>query len=239
MPDSNIRSVLFALALCVICSLLLTSAATGLKGRQEANVLLDKQTNILRAAGLVGMTAHPSGETVIRQFEKRIKPVTVDARTARVAKASASTLDFYLRVDTRGARVEGYVIPVTSRGLWGKIHGFIALDADGETVTGFTVYSHQETPGLGGEIEQAWFQENFIGKKITDPSGHFTGVSIAKGKAADKATPETLPNTVDGISGASLTGKYLSGGLEAVLGAYEPVARVFREGNASRYLESS
>jgi len=119
---------------------------------------------------------------------------------------------------------------VHSRGLWGKIEGYLALENDGATVAGFTVFSHGETPGLGGEIEAAWFQKNFRGKKIVDSSGAFTAIAIAKGKAADRIPPERQANYVDGISGATLTGRFLSEGLQTTLAAYEKVSANFRDG---------
>jgi Na+-transporting NADH:ubiquinone oxidoreductase subunit C len=106
----------------------------------------------------------------------------------------------------------------------------MAIEDDGQTVAGFSVYSHNETPGLGGEIEKPWFQENFVGKKIVDLSGAFTPVAIAKGKVAEAVAQERQANYVDGISGATLTGKYLTGGLAAVLMQYEDLSQRFREG---------
>ena len=105
------------------------------------------------------------------------------------------------------------------------------MENDGATVAGFTVFSHGETPGLGGEIETAWFQKNFQGKKIVDGSGVFTAIGIAKGKAADTIPPERQANYVDGISGATLTGRFLSEGLQTTLAAYEKVSTNFRNGS--------
>jgi len=75
---------------------------------------------------------------------------------------------------------------------------------DLNTVKGITFYKHGETPGLGGEIEKKWFQENFIGKKIFNDGGKLMSVSVAKGKAMDEN------HEVDGISGATITSKGVS-----------------------------
>jgi Na+-transporting NADH:ubiquinone oxidoreductase subunit C len=106
----------------------------------------------------------------------------------------------------------------------------MAIENDGKTVAGFSVYSHNETPGLGGEIEKPWFQSNFVGKQIVDASGDFAPIGIAKGKVADTIAVEQQANYVDGISGATLTGKYLTGGLREVLLAYEGLSERFRGG---------
>ncbi|MBF0258582.1 MAG: FMN-binding protein, partial [Desulfamplus sp.] len=124
--------------------------------------------------------------------------------------------------------VKAYIIPVESRGLWGKIYGYLAFENDGVTIAGFTVYSHAETPGLGGEIEKAWFQKNFVGKKIVDSANDFVSIAIAKGQVSN-LPEEEQQNYVDGISGATLTGKYLTQGLKENLEQYEAVSVKFRQ----------
>ena len=129
------------------------------------------------------------------------------------------------------------MVPIDSRGLWGKIHGYMAIENDGATIRGFTVYKHQETPGLGGEIESRWFRKNFKGKKIVDTNGDFVSVKIAKGSAEGAVAAKRQINYVDGISGATMTGKFLSEGMKQVLKEYEPVAVQFRQKN-KRYLRT-
>ncbi|MBU2454938.1 MAG: FMN-binding protein, partial [Proteobacteria bacterium] len=125
-------------------------------------------------------------------------------------------------------QIKGYIIPINTRGLWGKIYGYLAFENDGQTVSGFSVFSHSETPGLGGEIESAWFQKNFKGKKILNSKNKFVSVGIAKGKAQN--LPRDLQdNYVDGISGATLTGKYLSQGIKETLVKYDSVSVTFRQ----------
>jgi Na+-transporting NADH:ubiquinone oxidoreductase subunit C len=222
------KSFFFAVAMCVVCSILLTVGATGLKGFQEANILLDRRKNILTAAGILAEdAAYDSGE-ITRLYDESIRSYWVDVDgNARTGDAHDPE-DLPLYLSYQNGELTAYIIPFTSRGLWGKIYGYMALDTDGATVKGFTVYKHQETPGLGGEIEKRWFQKNFAGKKIVDRGGDFVSVSIAKGKAAE-AVPETSRgNYVDGISGATLTGKFLSQGLKDILLEYEPVSVQFR-----------
>ena len=83
-------------------------------------------------------------------------------------------------------------------------------------------------PGLGGEIENQWFQRNFVGKQITDTEGNFVSIKIAKGAVEDAVRQDLKPNYVDGISGATMTGKFLTQGLEDILQTYEPVSVHFR-----------
>lgn len=59
--DSIANTLVVSLTLCVVCSLLVSTAAVGLKPIQEKNKRLDQQRNILAAAGL---TAERGGEQV-------------------------------------------------------------------------------------------------------------------------------------------------------------------------------
>jgi Na+-transporting NADH:ubiquinone oxidoreductase subunit C len=226
--SDGLKSLLFAVVMCMVCSTLLTLGATGLQRFQEKNILLDKRKNILLSAGLLDEKNMVGPEEITRIYSESISALWVDGEGNIKSEADHGSKDLPLYLCRRSGAVFAYIIPFTSKGLWGKIHGYLALDTDGSTVKGFTVYQHQETPGLGGEIEKRWFQKNFSGKKIVDRSGNFVSIAIAKGKAAN-AVPETLQgNYVDGISGATLTGKFLSEGLKDVLLAYEPVSIEFR-----------
>lgn len=227
--SEQIKSIGFTAIIALVCSLLLTGAATGLKPLKLRNVAVDRQKNILKSVGLIAAGQSVDAGTIQRLYAKNIRCDAVTG-TGRIVADQAGNGDlpvcFYIKNDKPAA----YIIPVDSRGLWGKIHGYMAIESDGKTVAGFSVYSHNETPGLGGEIEKPWFEKDFVGKRIVDASGDFTGVTIAKGKVADNIPPEKQANYVDGISGATLTGKYLSGGLKRVLREYEGLSKEFREG---------
>jgi len=223
------RTFVFAGLLCLVCSLLLTAAATGLKTYQERNVEVDRQKNILMAVGAVKEDGRPSAERIQTLYAETIRRVFVDSAGRIVSESEQAASDLPLYVYEKGGKISSYVVPIDSRGLWGPIHGYMALEADGSTIRGFTVYQHQETPGLGGEIEKDWFQENFVGKKIVDRSGDFVSVSVAKGDVEEVVPAEKRSHYVDGISGATMTGKFLSEGLADTLADYEPVSIQFRK----------
>ncbi|MFP3998609.1 MAG: NADH:ubiquinone reductase (Na(+)-transporting) subunit C [Desulfobacterales bacterium] len=227
------RSILFALAMCIVCGLLLTAAATGLQKKQEHNRLSDQQKNVLYTVDLASRAKSYTPEEIRKIYEKNIEKMQVSA-SGEIAqpvkngeKTDKSILTIYLY--TKNGNIENYIIPIESQGLWGKIYGYMALEKDGSTIAGFTVYEHSETPGLGGEIEKQWFQENFEGKKIVDKQGNFASIQVAKGKVEKRVSEEKEPRYVDGISGATLTGRYLSRGLETTLSRYEPVSLCFRK----------
>ncbi|MBL0713963.1 MAG: FMN-binding protein [Desulfosarcina sp.] len=227
MSDA-MKTLLFAAALGVVCSLLLTLASTGLKAFQRENILVDRQKNVLKSVGALDPDRRYRADDIKALYQKSIKCLPVDDR-GRVVAADAVAehvrpLYLYMQDD----QVQAYIVPVDSRGLWGRIYGYLAIEKDGRTVAGFSVYQHSETPGLGGEIEKRWFRQNFTGKQIVDPNGHFVSVGIAKGEVANVIAPDRQPNFVDGISGATMTGRYLSAGLHDSLQTYEPVSVRFR-----------
>jgi Na+-transporting NADH:ubiquinone oxidoreductase subunit C len=233
--SSQVKSILFAAALCLVCSVLLTAASTGLSALQQRNMAVDRQKNILKAVGIVQDDRKIDPEQIERLFQDKVKQlwVTPKGRIADSAGTSENRLPLYAQIDN-GA-VSAYVVPINTRGLWGKIHGYLAIENDGATIRGFTVYKHSETPGLGGEIESRWFRKNFKNKKIVDGQGSFVSIGIAKGAAKEAVPRDRQVNYVDGISGATLTGKFLTSGLKEILSDYEPMAIEFRQKNP-RYL---
>ncbi len=227
-PNKNSRKnvIQFALLTSLVCSLLITAAASGLKGFQQENIALDKKINLLKAASLVDPNKKPPKDEANTLFDTHIQEVIVDSQGKRVDTDTRNGMHLYFIQN--GEETTGYILPITTQGLWGKIQGYLAFEDDGQTVSGFSIFSHSETPGLGGEIESAWFQKNFKGKKILNSQDKFVSVGIAKGKT--KNLPENeQENYVDGISGATLTGKYLSQGIKATLMKYEGVSIAFRQ----------
>jgi Na+-transporting NADH:ubiquinone oxidoreductase subunit C len=226
--SSPVKSIIFAAVLSIICSSLLTLASAGLKEYQLKNIALDKQKNILKSVGLIQAGKASAPDTIARLYAGSIKQVWVDAGGKLVSGEQKAPHDLPVYLHLEDGAVRSYIIPVDSRGLWGRISGYLALEKDGITVSGFTVYNHQETPGLGGEIAQNWFQKNFAGKKIIDDRGNLVSVTIAKGAAASRMPKNRQKHFVDGISGATLTGKFLSEGLKQTLIEYEPLSKRFR-----------
>lgn len=233
--SSPVKSILFAAVLCLVCSVLLTAASTGLTSFQRRNMAVDRHKNILKAVGIVQDDQKIGQNQIERLFQQNVKQlwVTPEGRVTDTDEPSTNRLPLYAQVDN--GTVAAYVVPINTRGLWGEIHGYLAIENDGATIRGFTVYKHSETPGLGGEIESRWFRKNFENKKIVNSQGGFVSIGIAKGAAKDAVPEDRRENYVDGISGATLTGKFLSSGLKEILSDYEPMAIEFRQKNP-RYL---
>ena len=185
MSDS-LKSLTFAAIMCLVCSGLLTTASTGLQHFQEKNVILDKQKNILKSVGLIQKEKRYSPELIAELYLDNIKPVWVDSEGRLNDETERGESDIPLYIYLKNDGIKAYIVPINSRGLWGRILGYLAIENDGSTISGFTIYKHSETPGLGGEIEKEWFQKNFVGKKIINREGRFVSIGIAKGAIKDK-----------------------------------------------------
>lgn len=226
--SDQLKSILFAAATCLVCTISLTAASSGLKDFQQKNIALDKQKNILKSVGLIDENTGYTPEEINEVYDDNIKYIWVDSTGSVIKKDQTVPKKLPVYIYMKDDRIESYIIPIDSKGLWGRILGYLALKNDGSTIAGFTVYKHSETPGLGGEIEKRWFQKNFEGKKIVSREGNFISISIAKGSLEDAVPDDRRVNMVDGISGATLTGKYLTSGLKDILLEYEPVSLKFR-----------
>ena len=127
---------------------------------------------------------------------------------------------FPIYIHKTNDNINGYVIPISGKGLWSTLYGYFAIEPDCETAKGITFYKHGETPGLGGEVEKKWFQDNFKGKKFIDGNNTLVGIQVVKG-SVDKSSKEAY-RQVDGISGATITGDGVSDMIKERIQHYVP-----------------
>ncbi len=226
MRNSNNYIILFAVIVTVVAAILLASAATLLKPMQDANLLKEKQQNILAAVGR-------TGENDYKDFDKLIESIVVDKKGETVSgieplavnlayekrvqsKNPDHKLNYPLYIYTNEAGEKTYILQLAGTGLWGPIWGYLALDQDGETVRA-AIFDHKgETPGLGAEINTEAFQSKFTDKKIFDTEGNFTSVKVQKG-TFDASDPY---QSVDAISGGTITSNGVSQMLETDIKFY-------------------
>ncbi len=132
---------------------------------------------------------------------------------------------------TKEDKPTGYVIPVNGLGLWDAIYGYLAIKPDGDTVIGTTWYDQKETPGLGANISEAYWQNYFPGKKIfqenasgqTNYKSAPVGIIVVKGKVDEVlGNSPKAKSAVDGMAGATLTGNGVTDAYKNVLSAYRP-----------------
>lgn len=225
--DTTIRTIGVALALCIFCSVIVSTTAVKLKPMQVANKALDFKRNILAAAGLLDESK--SVEEQFGQITTRLVDLNTgkfiedidggiekyNQRKASKDPARSTKLDgaqdlakISRRVDVakiyvveNGSSVEKVILPIKGYGLWSTLYGFLALDADLNTVIGMGFYEHAETPGLGGEVDNPKWKKLWIGKEVYSDGGD-VALSVIKGAA--KASSK---HDVDGLSGATLTSR--------------------------------
>ena len=224
--SSNIKTFSFAFITCVICSVLLTAAATGLKPMQERNIKIDKQKNILKALGLYekGQDVDVSDLYSEKVKDKWVSPSGEISETKKTGYLPLHVLE-------QNGVITAYAMPTSGYGLWSTLYGYVALKGDGTTIQGFTIYSHKETPGLGGEADKPWFQNQFKDKRIVNENGEFVSVTVLKGKVKDSIADSQTAYYVDGMSGATITTKGIDSFLRKDLSAYEPFSSRLRGGN--------
>lgn len=229
----------FVAVVSVVCALLLSSAATVLKPLQDANQQFDIRRNIIKAFG--EKLENPGPEAVNAFFEARIKGVVINAKGETLDGQSAEKVNpedeekkpagerrypAFVLLDEAGAPA-AYAVPIIGKGLWSTLYGYLAVNNDLNTVRGITFYKHGETPGLGAEISEPWFQANFTGKKLYDEQGSFASIKVIKGKVSD-AFPEGNDHAVDGISGATMTANGVTALLRDDLGTYLKLLKTFK-----------
>ncbi len=216
-------------------SLLLALTSTQLKNLQEFNIELDKKKNILKCIGkdLALMNA----DAIIKEYKSNISNIILNSNGDIAANIASENLESVPNKSTgevkyflnnieylpayKSSNPEAFIIPISGKGLWSTLFGYFALEMDLNTVIGITFYKHGETPGLGGEVEKKWFQNNFVGKKIFNQTGELVSIKVVKGKVNDVYSGEALNHGVDGISGATVTSRGVSDFLKRDLLKYE------------------
>ena len=78
-PESTKKTIMVALGVCLVCSILVSSAAVSLNGIQSRNKTLDKITNILLAGDL-----YSPDEDVEKIYADKIKPLIIEIATGKV-----------------------------------------------------------------------------------------------------------------------------------------------------------
>ena len=231
---SNSYTIVFTSIVTIILGGFLSVAAGTLKEIQELNVENDSKKNILSSLGYEPNSDQLwTSDDITKLFELNIEAYVLNSNGERTNTDPASintevdkeNLPIY--VDKKDGIVNGYAIPISGKGLWSTLYGYFAIEPDGVTAKGITFYAHKETPGLGGEVEKPWFQNNFVGKRFIDEDGNLVGIKVIKGKADPGS-----PYEVDGISGATITSKGLESFLVDDLEKYEPFFRKIRSGGA-------
>tara|TARA_R110001583_G_scaffold84965_1_gene222992 strand:+ start:10301 stop:11071 length:771 start_codon:yes stop_codon:yes gene_type:complete len=240
----------FVFIICLVCAALVSIAAIGLKPLQQANKLLDKQTKILEASGLLEI----AGTDIVGTYAKFVEAKMIDLDSGTIIEGNTDVFDersdardesksikpindmaginrranhavIYLVKDEQG-QLDTIVFPIVGSGLWDLMYGFMGLAPDLNTVRSVVYSDLKETPGLGAEVLNPKWKALWPGKKMYNKQGE-PAIKIVKGGAKTGDI-----HGVDALSGATLTSNGVQRTLRFWLGAegYGPFVANFKDG---------
>jgi len=228
--------LLVAVSVCLVCSIVVSSAAVMLKPQQQINQELDRKQNILRAAGMLSADSIIDSEgrgvdEIFKRFDVRAVNLetgeytdSVDVESydqTKASRVSATSRDLttsediatlgrrehvalvYMLTTEKGA-LDKVVLPVRGYGLWGTLFGYLAIEGDLQTVAGLAFYTHKETPGLGGEVDNPNWKALWPGVSLFDESG-LPAVRLVKTRSPGGSA--AAAHEVDALSGATMTSR--------------------------------
>lgn len=230
--DSLEKTIAVALALCLVCAVFVSLSAVGLKPLQIYNKALDMKKNILDVAGLLEEDTNidQAFETQIEakivdlktgDYDDSINVVTFDqrkaaknpqqnvaiARQADIASIKVKSKKAKVYLVKKDGQISSIILPVHGYGLWSTMYGFLALDADGQTVQSINFYDQAETPGLGWEVVNPAWRALWKGKQLYNAES-IPVLRLVKG-VVDVSRPGA-EHQVDGLAGATLTSNGVS-----------------------------
>ena len=237
--EKNTYTLLFAVGLVVIVGTLLASIDSSLKDKIRINKTLEKQQNILYAIGInenegnsVSFIAADKAEQEFKKYiTKQIyiqgdevieddKAYLIDVKKQ---KALAKDPNYKRKLPLFIAQKDGrnlYVAPIRGKGLWDAIWAYVSIDED-MIIRGIYFDHKAETPGLGANIKQRFFMDDFIGESLLDNEGNFKGVTVSKTNL-DPKNEDKYDNEVDAIAGSTITGDGVTAMIRSDLSLYQP-----------------
>ena len=244
--DKNSYTLLFAIGMTIVVGTLLAAIDSSLRERINTNKILEKQQNILYAIGI-----NDNEGSSVRFISKDKAPIEFDKYVVnqiyiqgskiieddeaylievKKEKTLAKDASYNRRLPLFIAEKDGkkyYVAPIRGNGLWNAIWGYVSMDED--MIIQGAYFDHQaETPGLGANINQRFFMDDFIGENLLDSNGNFRGITVSK-KNLDPRNEIKDDNEVDAIAGATITGDGVSAMIKSDLGLYVPYFKKLKQ----------
>jgi len=244
--DKNSYTLLFAIGMTIVVGTLLAAIDSSLRERINTNKILEKQQNILYAIGI-----NDNEGSSVRFISKDKAPIEFDKYVVnqiyiqgskiieddeaylievKKEKTLAKDASYNRRLPLFIAEKDGkkyYVAPIRGNGLWNAIWGYVSMDEN--MIIQGAYFDHQaETPGLGANINQRFFMDDFIGENLLDSNGNFRGITVSK-KNLDPRNEIKDDNEVDAIAGATITGDGVSAMIKSDLGLYVPYFKKLKQ----------
>lgn len=238
MNESVIKTLIVSFVICLLCSLVVSFAAVGLRDIQVENKLNDQRIKILQAGKIYN--AKLDVKTQFKDLEVKFINFETGKLSSEYNNLSLDTYDqilatkdtslstkvpqdkdiaiiknrenigkVYIVRDAEGIILK-LILPIRGFGLWGTMYGYISLENDFNTVAGIEFYQHKETPGLGAEVDNPKWKALWPGKQIYQNND--VALKVIKGKVESDDAMVTYK--VDGLSGATLTSRGVSNMIE-------------------------
>jgi len=255
--DSPVKAFLVVLIVAVVCSSLVSAAVVILRPIQLNNQLLDRSRNIMQLTGLLSegvehddeemLALYKSLDTRIVDIDQGLFDNTVDSNTFDKRRA-ASNPELSVAVPAEydqanlGRRsryapvylvwqdeeLERIILPIRGSAMWSTLYGYVALEADLNTVAAATFYEHAETPGLGDQITRPDWLAQWQGRQMYDAQGELR-FTVSTGRV-EPGSPAALYE-VDALTGATITADAVTALVHYWLGphGYQPLLNQLRE----------
>jgi len=235
--DKNSYTILFAIAMVVIVGGLLAFTASALRPRIDNNERLEKQQNILYAMGInenegnsaIFVSTDKAPELFKEYIKKQLviegdkvsendQAYLIDVKKEQTSAKAGNVRKLPLFVGEKDGQTF-YIAPIRGKGLWDAVWAYIAMDEN--MVVQGAYFDHKgETAGLGANIKQRFFMDDFIGEHLKS-NGSFKGINISKSNNDPKNEDKT-DNEVDAIAGATITGDGVAAMIKSELKQYVP-----------------
>ena len=237
--EKNTYTLLFAVGLVVVVGTLLAAIDSSLKDKIRINEILEKQQNILYAIGINenegNNVSFIAAEKAEEEFNKYItkqiyiqgneiiednKAYLIDVKKQKtLAKDPSHKRKLPLFIAQKDGR-DLYVAPIRGKGLWDAIWAYVSVD-ENMVIRGIYFDHKAETPGLGANIKQRFFMDDFIGESLLDSQGNFKGITVSKTNL-DPKNEDKYDNEVDAIAGSTITGDGVTAMIRSDLSLYQP-----------------
>lgn len=237
--SKNSYTIIFSVVMVVVVGTLLAGISSALSPNIKANKRVEKMQNIMFPMGVVA-TADEAEEL----YEKYVGTEQYIVKGEVATKTNAA---FKVEVKKEQDKVKAnasyeqqlplfigkkdgenyYVVPIRGNGLWGPVWAYMSLDKN--MVVQGAFFDHAgETPGLGANIKESFFRDDFAGEHVLDASGTFKGIAVKKGNLDPKNERKT-DNAVDAMAGATITGDGISAMINKGLALYVPYFKTLKD----------
>lgn len=246
MQRSNTYIIIFSVVLTIVLGGLLSVASVGLRPAQQKQIELDTKKKILGAVMDISSIEQP--DEILKLYSKKVKSMVIDFEGNEITKDERGNPVVAEKVNIQknyrfskeermypvfkfmkdDGSVDAYIFPMFGAGLWDWISGYLALDADLNTIRGVAFDHKAETPGLGARITSDVIQSRYQDKEIYNEQGELVSVTMVKGEGNTGLSE----HQVDGLSGATMTAKGVNAMLMQYLECYQPFIKEIKTGTS-------